>query len=187
MAVNIAELIEKIRTGKYSNQQLLNIRKNAESKGFTEVMSVCDEILAQSAKVQSTGRRGSKNDRVVDSREGFVIMQSAYDDDSNLINPELIKVAQELSTNPNVTDISIRKTQVVLYYKGRHLTSGQRPKKEVFWVSCLDETKITDTTVEGWRQLGEVYRAKYFNTHYVGVNVDELNKLHAVLSYIGFT
>ncbi|WED22686.1 hypothetical protein L3Q72_04605 [Vibrio sp. JC009] len=187
MAVNIEELIDKIRAGKYSYQQLNNIRKNAESKGFAEVMSVCDEMLAQSTKAKPTGKRASKKDSVASSRKGFVIMQSAYDDDSNLINPELIKVAEELSTIPNVTDISIRKTQVVLYYKGRHFTSGQRPKKDVFWVSCLDETKITDTTVKGWAQLGEIYRAKYFNTHYVGVNVDELSKLHSVLSCIGFT
>ena len=186
MAVDIAKLIEKIKNGNYSPQELENLRKNSKSRSVDEVVSACDEMLSQSRKLSTGGGRKTQ-DEMAELRSGFVIMRSAYDADNKLLRPEMIKVAEELSRNQHVNEISILKTQIKLYYKGRHFTSGQRPQKELFWLSCLDETKITDSTVERWKKLGEVYRAKYFSTYYVGVNVEELSELHSVLNCVEFT
>jgi hypothetical protein len=89
-------------------------------------------------------------------------MASAYDADKNLFSPELIEIAEFHAQSNLIKDISVLKTQIKLYYKGRHFTSGTRAKKGVFWISCLDETKITDLTVENWKNLEKLVVALMF-------------------------
>ena len=186
MSVDIKKLVEKIHSGKYKRKELENLRKNAISKGSVEdVVIACDKMLASLPKPRSGARKASSE--VAEKCNGYNIMSTAYDPDGNLLKPGLVKVAEELATNNLVEDISILKTQIKLYYKGRHYTSGCRPNEAIFWVSCLDETKITDQTIECWKKLGTTNKGKYFSTYYVAVSVDELQKLHTVFDCVVFT
>jgi hypothetical protein len=163
------------------------LRKNAITKGGAEVIvSACDSMLATLPKPRSGGGRKASTE-VAEKRGGYNIMSSAFDSSGNLIKPELIEVAEELSTYNLVSDISVLKTQIKLYYKGRHFTSGCKPNKSVFWVSCLDETKITDQSVECWNNLGNVVGGTYFKTRYIAVEVDELHKLDIAFECVTFT
>lgn len=187
MSANFEKIIEKVNSGKLTRKELENLRKNAIAKGGAEVVvSACDTMLATLPKPRSGG--GSKpSTEVAEKRSGYNIMSSALDSGGNLIKPELIEVAEELATYNLVTDISVLKTQIKLYYKGRHFTSGCKPNKSVFWVSCLDETKITDQSVECWKKLGNIVGGTYFATRYVAVEVNELHKLHAAFECVAFT
>ncbi len=189
MGVDIPKLIEKINSEKFTRQQLENLRKNVIAKGGTgakKVVSACESQLAALPKSRKGGG-GKSKDTVAETKNGFVIMQSAFNSTGHLLKPELVEVAKELSSNTLVTDVAILKSQIKLYYKGRHFTSGRRPNKEIYWLSCLDETKITDRSVDCWKQLGNVVRGKYFATHYVAVVVEELDELHTALNCVAFT
>lgn len=187
MSVDIKKLVAKVHSGKFSRKELENLRKNAISKGGAEdVVTACDQMLASLPKPRGGGTRKTSSS-IAEKRNGYTIMSTAYDSDGNLLKPGLVKVAEELATNNLVEDISILKTQIKLYYKGRHFTSGCKAHETIFWVSCLDETKITDQTIECWRKLGAIGKGKYFSTYYVAVAVDELHKLHAVFDCVVFT
>ncbi len=101
-------------------------------------------------------------------------MHSALSEDGSLLKPELLLVADELVTNQLVSNINVLKTQLNLYYKGRHFTAGCKAKSTIFWVGILDETKITDSTVKTWAKLGKLSTGTYFNTKYIAVEVEEL-------------
>jgi hypothetical protein len=143
-------------------------------------------MLSQLPKSRTGGGKRASSE-VAEKKDGYNIMASAYDTDNSLFSPELIEIAEFHAQNNLVTDISILKTQIKLYFKGRHFTSGARTKKGVFWVSCLDETKITDSTVERWKKLGEIVGGTYFSTRYVAVEVDDINKLNTAFECVDFT
>ena len=188
MSANFDKIIEKVNSGKLTRKELENLRKNATNKGGADtVVTACDEMLATLPKPRSGGGARQASAEVAEKRSGYNIMASAYDSNKNLIKPELVEIAELHATNNLVTDISILKTQIKLYYKGRHFTSGSRPTKGVFWISCLDETKITDQTIECWKKLGKIVGGKYFATRYIAVEVDDLYKLHTAFDCVAFT
>jgi hypothetical protein len=138
---------------------------------------------------QSGGRRSGteRDNEVAESRPGYNIMRSARGDDGNLRMPYLIPVAEELAKNSHVSEIAILKSEMRFYFKGRHLVAGYRPKKKVCYLSCLNEVKITDGTVECWKGIGNVSRAKYFDTYYVVVELTDITQLHQALQCVDFT
>ena len=143
-------------------------------------------MLSKLPKPRSGGGKRVTGE-ILEKRDGYNIMTSAYDTENNLLRPELIEVAEFYASNNLIKDITVRKTQITLYYKGRHFTSGVNTKKGLFWVSVLDETKITDSTVENWKKIGGVVGGIYFSTRYVTVEVDELNKLNTAFDCVVFT
>jgi hypothetical protein len=187
LTVNIAKKIEQIRSGNYSRQELETWRENASARGAPEVVSACDEMLAKLPQPRGRRSAADHDHEVVESRVGYTIMRSAFGDDGNMRMPYLVPVAEELAKISNVSDVSILKTEIRLYFKGRHFTAGYRPKKKVYWLGCLNETKITDGTVKCWRSIGNVSRAKYFDTYYVVVELPEITQLHQALQCVGFT
>ena len=188
MSANFDKIIEKVNSGKLSRKELENLRNNAINKGGADaVVAACDTILASLPKARSGGGARQASTEVAEKRAGYNIMASAYDSNKNLLKPQLIEIAELHVTNNLISDISILKTQIKLYYKGRHFTSGSTPTKGVFWISCLDETKLTDKTIECWRKLGNVIGGKYFTTRYIAVEVDELYKLHTAFDCVAFT
>ena len=187
MSSKYAKIISKIESGKLSRKELEILLKNARAKGGGEdVISACELMLSQLPKSRAGGGRKASAE-ISEKRDGYNIMAAAIDEKGNLYSPELIEIAEFHSNNNLVTDISVLKTQIKLYYKGHHFTSGGRTKKGVFWISCLDETKITDSTVENWRKLGEIAGGTYFSTRYVAVEVDDLNKLNTAFECVVFT
>ena len=187
MSVSFDKIIEKVNSGKLTRKELENLRKNAINKGGADtVVSACDTMLATLPKQRSSGTRQTSSE-VAEKRSGYNIMASAYDSNKNLLKPELVEIAELHVTNNLVSDISILKTQIKLYYKGRHFTSGSKPTKGVFWISCLDETKLTDQTIECWKKLGTIVGGKYFATRYIAVEVDDLYKLHTAFDCVAFT
>ena len=187
MSANYDKIIEKVNSGIYSRKELENLLKNGLSKGGAEdVISACESMLSTLPNSR-TGISKKASEEIAEKRKGYNIMSAAFDSTGNLIKPDLISVAEELVTNNLITDISILKTQIKLYYKGRHFTSGCKPSKSVFWVSCLDETKISDKTVECWKNIGNIVSGKFFATRYVAVEVQELHLLHTVLECVVFT
>lgn len=181
------KVIEKINSGRYSRKELETLRKNALEIGNAEiVVSACDEMLATLVKKQSPASTRTP-DNIAEERAGYSIMVSALDAEGQLITPELVGIAEELSTNGLVNNISILKKEIRLYYKGRHLTSRNNGKKPGAWITCLNENKITAQTLARWEQLGTVKVSQYFATRYVEVKVDELEKIHAVLDCIMFS
>ncbi|WP_156152863.1 hypothetical protein [Aeromonas sp. L_1B5_3] len=186
MNANFDKIIEKINSGKLTRKELENLRKNAIAKGGANVVvSACESMLAILPRPRSGGSKPSSE--VAEKRSGYNIMSSALDSSGNLIKPELIEVAEELATYNLVTDISVLKTQIKLYYKGRHFTAGCKPNKSVFWISCLDETKISDQSIECWKKLGNIVGGTYFATRYVTIEVNELHKLHTAFECVAFT
>ena len=186
MAVDLSKIVEKINDGGYSMGELQNLKKNAIDRGIEKIVIACDAAMLANSKTTNV-RTKKTHEEIAELRCGFNVMASAFGDDNRLLKPELISVAEELSKNANVTEISVLKTQISLYYKGRHFTSGIRTKKSVFWISCLDETKIADKTIEHWMVLGDVVKGKYFSTNYILVEVRELKCLHQVLECVSFT
>ena len=135
MSANIEKLVEKVNSGNLSRKELENLLKNAIAKGGAELVVIaCEQMLAKLPKARTGGAKKASYE-IAEKRNGYNIMSSAYDSLGKLIKPELVDVAEELATNNLVTDISILKTQIKLYYKGRHFTSGCKPNKSVFWVS----------------------------------------------------
>ena len=99
MGVDIPKLIGKINSGDYSRHQLETLRKNAIAKGGApEVVSACEAMLETLPRPRK-GRAGKAKDKIAEQRNGFVIMRSAYDNSGELIKPELVSVAKELSEN----------------------------------------------------------------------------------------
>jgi hypothetical protein len=96
-------------------------------------------------------------------------------------------VAEELARDPHVSEVAILKSEIRLYFKGRHLVAGCRPRKQKYYLSCLNETKLTDATIECWKGIGDVSRAKYFAGYYVLVEVKEIAQLPEALQCIAFT
>lgn len=187
MTVDIKRKVEQVRSGTYSRQQLENLRSNAGRLGVEEVVSACDEMLAKLPKSRGRPAGADIDHEVVERRSGYSIMRSAYDDNSKLLKPHLVPVAEELARDPHVSDVAVLKSEIRLYFKGRHLVAGCRPKKQKYYLSCLNETKITDSTVDCWKSIGDVSRAKYFTGYYVLVEVKEITQLLAALQYIVFT
>jgi hypothetical protein len=187
MAVDIKKKVELVRSGTYSRQQLENLRENAGRLGATEVVSACDEMLAKLPKLRARTTRADRDQEVVESRSGFAIMRSAYDDQGELLKPRLVPVAEELARDPHVSDVAILKSEIRLYFRGRHLVAGCRPKKQKYYLSCLNETKLTDSTIECWKRIGGVSKAKYFSGFYVLVEVEEIPQLLEALQCIAFT
>ena len=187
MSSKYAKIIEKIESGKLSRKELETLLKNATVKGGAEdVIAACKAMIDRLPKTRS-GKSKRSSGEISEKRNGYNIMASAIDEKGNLYSPELIELAEFHAKNNLVTDISVLKTQIKLYYKGRHFTSGVRVKKGIFWVSCLDETKITDSTVESWRDIGEIGGGTYFSTRYVTIDVDDLNKLNTAFECVVFT
>lgn len=187
MSSKYAKIIEKVESGKLSRKELETLLKNATTKGDGEdVVAACEAMIASLPKARS-GTSKKSSAEISEKRDGYNIMASAFDEKGNLYSPGLIEVAEFHSKNNLVTDISVLKTQIKLYYKGRHFTSGIRAKKGIFWISCLDETKITDSTVESWRAIGKIHDGIYFSTRYVGIEVPDINELNAAFECVVFT
>ena len=162
------------------------MKKNAiRIGGAHEVVDACDEMLAQLPKSSSRkGRKGSI-DPVIE-KEGYFVTKAAYAENGELKKPELIPIVGELVSNPMATDITILKTQIKYYYKGRHMTTGSNTKGSNFYVGILDETKLTDSTINAWKKLGDIKRGTYFSTKYVAVELVELSSLHKALECVRF-
>jgi hypothetical protein len=187
MNSNYEKIIEKVNSGNLSRKELDNLLKNATTKGGAEdVVLACEKMLASLPQKKTTGGKKASSE-IVENRDGYNIMAAAYNPDKSLVTPELVELAEFHTKNNLITDISVLKTQIKLYYKGRHFTSGVRTRKGVFWISCLDETKITDGTVNTWREIGEVVGGKYFSTRYVAVEVNDIEKLNAAFDGVVFT
>jgi len=130
----IKNAIERARSGKLSKKELGNLRNNALRIGDAEeLILVCDEMLSKLPTRGKSGGRKSSVD-IAEKKDGYNIVRSAYTDDGILRKPELVGVAEELAKNNLVSDISILKTQIKLYYRGRHFTADCKPDKSLFWV-----------------------------------------------------
>jgi len=100
MSVDIPKLIEKINSGGFSRQQLETLRKNAIAKGGApEVVSACESMLATLPKPRKGGA-GKMKDEIAETRNGFVVMRSAYGSSGKLIKPELVAVAKGCNPSP---------------------------------------------------------------------------------------
>jgi hypothetical protein len=126
-----------------------------------------------------------KDNVVAEKRCGYNIMSTAFDSDGNLCKPALIEVAEEIASYNLRTDISVLKTEIRLYYEGRHFFCGCKPSQSIYWISCNKKT-ITYQTVDCWKKLGNVKGGHFFETSSVAIEVDELCKLRAVLECITF-
>jgi hypothetical protein len=187
MTSKYEKIIEKVESGKLSKKELETLLKNATAKGGADdVIAACESMIASLPKSR-VGSSARSSGAVSEKRDGYNIMASAINAKGDLYLPALIEVAEFHSKNNLITEISVLKTQIKLYYKGRHFTSGVRTKKGVFWVSCLDETKITDSTIENWKALGEIVGGTYFATRYVAVEVDDIDKLNNAFECVVFT
>jgi len=152
MDTRIDRALIRVKSGKLTRNELENLRKNALRIGGAEqVVEACDQILSKLPLAKKGGIRKTSS-TIAESKNGYNIMSSAFDTNGKLLKPELLSVADELVTNPFVKDISVLKTQLKLYYKGRHFTAGCISKGPTFWVTILDETKVTDSTIKAWEK-----------------------------------
>ncbi len=67
------------------------------------------------------------------------------------------------------------------------MTAGSNTKGETYYVGILDETKLLDSTVDAWSNLGNVKRGTYFSTNYVVVELIDYSDLHKALECVKFT
>ncbi len=182
----IKELIERIEGGKYDLKQLTNLHKNIIDKGGDEALvEACVNNLAKLKRAKTASARSPSNE-IAETRNGFDILKSAFDSGGNILKPELIEIAEELVTYNRVEDVSIKKTQIAFYYKGRHFTSGYERKKCRFYVAHLNDLNIGEKTIEAWEKLGVIDRGTYFKNQYIAVEVDEYQKLGTALESVVF-
>ena len=180
-------ILDNIANGKYGRKELETLLKNATKKGGHEdVIEACNLALAAMPKKASSGSRANPAGAIAEEKDGYAIMVSAYGKTGELLKPELMPIAKELAMHALVEDVAIMKTQIRLYLKGRHMTAGVASKGG-YWFGLLDETKITDTTIELWEGIGEINRGIYFDTKYVNVRFDDLSDLHTAIDMVSFT
>ncbi len=186
MNSRIENALSSINSGKLNQQQLENMRKNAiRIGGAEEVVSACDEMLSQLRK-SSGSKVGKKSNRLLTEKEGYTIDSLAFDANGELRKPELMPIVSELVINQLATDITVLKTQIKYYYRGRHMTAGSNTKGETYYVGILDETKLSDSTVGAWSSLGKIKRGTYFSTNYVVVELTDYSDLHKALECVKF-
>lgn len=184
MNSRIENALNSIKSGKLDQQQLESMRKNAmRIGGAEEVVTACDEMLSQLPK-SSGNKRGKK---ILTEKDGYSVDSEAYDENGELRKPELMPVVKELVMNQMVTDITILKTLIKYDYRGRSMTAGSNTKGKNYYVGILDETKLLDSTVDSWSNLGEIKRGQYFSTNYVVVELVDHSDLHKALEYVKFT
>jgi hypothetical protein len=186
MNSKIENALSKVNSGKLNQQQLENMKKNAiRIGGADEVVSACDEMLARLPK-SGGGKGGNRGSGPVIGKEGYSVSAAAYDDNGELKKPELMPIVSELVINQMATDITILKTQIKYYYKGRHMTAGSNTKGRNYYVGILDETKLMDSTIDVWEKLGDIKRGTYFSTKYVVVELVKYDDLHKALACVKF-
>jgi len=148
-------------------------------------VEACVNNLAKLKRAKTAGTR-SPSKEIAETRGGFDILKAAFDSGGNILKPELIEIAEELVSYNQVEDVTIKKTQIVFYYKGRHFTSGYERKKNRFYVAHLNDLNIGEKTIEAWENLGVIDRKPYFKNHLIAVEVDECQKLGTALESVVF-
>ena len=182
----MSKLLDNITSEKYSRKELETLIKNAINKGgYEDIIEACEIELSKLKKKAPSGKKGRASDIVVEKKDGYSIMASAYLENGELRKPELMAVAKIISEHPQAQDVAIMKTQIRLYYKGRHMVSGIK-SNETYWYGLLDETKITDSTIERWKTVGTVNTGKYFDTNYVNVQFKDSSDFHAVMDAVSY-
>lgn len=173
----MSNLLEKIQSGKYSKQELENIISNATAKGRIE--------LLDAAKIELSKQDKSTKPKIIKKIDGYFITDVACNSNGDLITPKLIDIARELVGHPSIEDIAILKTEVRFYFKGRHMLSGIE-SSDKFRVGILDETKITDSTITRWGEIGTVVKGQYFDGTYVDVHFYPLTQLTKAIDMVTF-
>jgi len=182
----MSKIIDNVVNGKYSKKELETLIKNAINKGGHEdIIAVCKQELINVSKKSPSGNKRKRSD-VVEEKDGYSIMRSAYTKEGYLLHPELMQLAKIISDHPFAQDVAIMKTQIRLYYKDRHMISGIK-SNGVFWFGLLDETKITDYTIDQWNHIGTINKGKYFGTNYVNVQFSDIEHLYKVMDLVLFT
>lgn len=165
--------LEEVRSGKLTSQQLERMRVNAGSKGGTEeLVTAIDAELVKLAKA-GKGKKGSADHTVAERRGRYVLMASAVDGEGRVLDPMLVPVAEAFSQHTSVQDLAVLKTQIRFYLKGRHMICAYAAKGG-YWVGVVDETKVTDSTVQAWGQIGKVTRGKYYDNNSVILEFTDL-------------
>lgn len=182
----MSTIIDNVVNGKYSKKELETLIKNATNKGGHEdIIAACKQELINVSKKPSTVSK-RKNSNVAEEKDGYSIMRSAYTKEGDLRHPELIQLAKLISDHPFAQNVAIMKTQIRLYYKDRHMISGIK-SNGIFWFGLLDETKITDSTVDQWSHIGTINKGKYFETNYINVQFSDIDQLYKVIDLVLFT
>ena len=57
----------------------------------------------------------------------------------------------------------------------------------IIWFGLLDETKISDSTIERWSNIGAINKGKYFATNYVNVQFSDIGLINEVMDLVSFT
>jgi hypothetical protein len=179
-------IVERVTDGELTTEELKTLRLNVISKGGND--NLIAAIDAQLVRL-SHSRRGRKNgaDYTVAERRGghYSVMASALDERGQLRDPKLLPVAEAFGGHPSVEDVAILKTQIRFYYKGRHMICGYAAKGG-YWVVVLNDTKVSDSTIEAWSEIGKIIRGKYFSNNSVGVEFADLTDVSRVLSATRF-
>ncbi len=183
----MSKILDNVVNGKYNRKELETLIKNATNKGGHEdVIDACQKELSKLRNKSRSGNRGKRSGVVVEEKDGYSIMASAYTESGELRHPELMPLAKIISDHPLAQDVAIMKTQVRLYYRGRHMISGIK-SNGIIWYGVLDETKITDSAIDQWSNIGVIKKGKYFDTNYVNVQFSDIGSIHKAMDLVSFT
>lgn len=181
-----ATVLGRITSGELTDKQLKTLRTNAVAKGGHEdVVQACDAELTRRSRSGGARQRNSPDHVAAERRNGYSIMVSAMTADGQLRKPELVPLAETICLQALVDDVAILKTQVRFYYRGHHMVSAT-VRKGGFWIGVLNESKLTDPSVEAWEAIGTVDRGQFFSTNYLNLSFQSLDDITRVLEATQF-
>ena len=107
----MSKVLENVVNGKYNRKELETLIKNATSKGGHEdIIVACQKELSSLKNKPSSGKKGKRSGVVVEERDGYSIMASAYTESGKVRHPDLMPLAKIISLHPFAQDVAIMKT-----------------------------------------------------------------------------
>ena len=182
----IDDILGKIESYDYTRQELLKFKDNADrSRTWTKeeqqrLLSAIEHAL--STMPVENNRKTARE--IVEDKGDYVITREALDGDQLT---RLEALAAELASVSGVSDTTILKTQLRLYFHGKHFFAGVKKSGDVCWLSCREDHGVSQESISIWGEIGTVENSRIFNSPCIGLTANSRQALATALAAVRFS